>query len=90
MVLGPTEVEKDILKISSFPQDYMRTEDYSKKWAKIFEDLKYAFQTQNTVVAYASSGTGAMDSAVSNFLSKNHRIPNVDCTAKNGQGKSPS
>ena len=73
MVLGPTEVEKDILKISSFPQNYMRTEDYSKKWAKIFENLKYAFQTQNTVVVYASSGTGAMDSAVSNFLSKDDK-----------------
>ena len=36
MVLGPTEVEEDILKISALPQDYMRTEDYSNKWKKIF------------------------------------------------------
>lgn len=70
MVLGPTEVEKDILKLSAEPQDYMRTEDYSKKWENIFENLKYAFQTKNQVVVFASSGTGAMDAAVTNFLSK--------------------
>ena len=74
MVLGPTEVEKDILKLSSFPQEYMRTEDYSKKWNKIFDNLKYAFQTQNTVVVFASSGTGAMDAAVTNTLSKGDTV----------------
>lgn len=74
MVLGPTEIEKDILKIASKSQDYMRTEDYSKKWAKIFENLKYAFQTKNTVVVFASSGTGAMDAAVTNFISKNDSV----------------
>lgn len=74
MVLGPTEIEKDILKIASKSQDYMRTEDYSIKWAKIFENLKYAFQTKNTVVVFASSGTGAMDAAVTNFISKEDKI----------------
>lgn len=74
MVLGPTEVEKDILKVSSFPQDYMRTTDYSKKWERIFENLKYAFQTNNQVVVFASSGTGAMEAAVTNFLSKNDKV----------------
>lgn len=71
MVLGPTEVERDILEIASHPQEYMRTSDYTSKWLKIFEGLKYCFQTQNTVVVMASSGTGAMEAAVTNFLSKN-------------------
>ena len=71
MVLGPTEVERDILEIASQPQEYMRTDDYTSKWLKIFEGLKYCFQTQNTVVVMASSGTGAMEAAVTNFLSKN-------------------
>ena len=74
MVLGPTEIEKDILKVASEPQDYMRTEDYSKKWERIFENLKYTFQTKNTVVVCASSGTGAMDAAVTNFLCKKDSI----------------
>lgn len=71
MVLGPTEVERDILEIASHPQEYMRTSDYTSKWLKIFEGLKYCFHTQNTVVVMASSGTGMMEAAVTNFLSKN-------------------
>lgn len=74
MVLGPTEVEEDILKISAQTQDYMRTEDYSNKWKGIFENLKYVFQTKNTVVVFASSGTGAMDAAVTNILSRKDKV----------------
>ena len=71
MVLGPTEVEKEILEIASLPQEYMRTKDYTSKWLKIFEGLKYCFQTKNPVTVFACSGTGVMEAAVSNFLSKN-------------------
>ena len=74
MVLGPTEIENDILKIASYPQEYMRTQDYSLKWAKIFENLKYCFQTKNTVVVFASSGTGMMEASVVNFLKKDDTI----------------
>ena len=74
MVLGPTEIEKDILEEASKPQEYMRTEDYTQKWVRIFENLKYAFQTQNPVVVYATSGTGAMEAAVTNFLSSNDKV----------------
>ena len=52
----------------------MRTEEYSKKWARIFENLKYIFQTKYPVVCYASSGTGAMEAAVTNFLSVKDKI----------------
>lgn len=72
MVLGPTEVERDILEIASQPQEYMRTTDYTSKWFKIFEGLQYCFQTKNTVVVTASSGTGVMEAAVTNFLSKDN------------------
>lgn len=70
MVLGPTEVERDILKLGAEPQDYMRTEDYTEKWLRIFENLKYVFQTKNPVVVFATSGTGAMEAAVTNHLSR--------------------
>ena len=73
MVLGPVEIEKDILKEAAKPQEYMRTEDYTKKWLRIFENLKYVFQTRNPVVVFASSGTGAMEAAVTNALSSSER-----------------
>ena len=74
MVLGPTEVESDILEIASCPQEYMRTDDYTSKWLKIFENLKYCFQTKNPVAVFASSGTGMMEASVTNFLSENDTI----------------
>ena len=73
MVLGPVEIEKDILKEAAKPQEYMRTEDYTEKWLRIFENLKYVFQTRNPVVVFASSGTGAMEAAVTNALSSSER-----------------
>ena len=74
MVLGPTEVEREILDIASEPLEYMRTEDYSQKWEQIFSGLKYVFQTKNPVVVFSSSGTGAMEAAVTNFLSANDSV----------------
>lgn len=73
MVLGPVEIEKDILNIAQEPQDYMRTDDYSKKWQKIFLDLQYVFQTKNPVVVFASSGTGVMEAAVTNFVNSSDK-----------------
>lgn len=70
MVLGPTEIEDDILNLGAEPQVYMRTSDYSKKLENIFKNLQYVFQTKNPVVFFASSGTGAMEAAVTNLLSK--------------------
>jgi len=74
MVLGPTEIEKDVLKIAFSKQDYMRTKDYENKWEKIFENLKYVFQTKNQVIVFTSSGTGAMEAAVVNTINKKDKV----------------
>lgn len=66
MVLGPTEIEKDILAAGAFPMDYMRTPEYSKRLQKIFANLQYVFATQSPVLIYACSGTGIMEAAVVN------------------------
>ncbi|GHT36275.1 hypothetical protein AGMMS49593_00680 [Endomicrobiia bacterium] len=50
MVLGPTEVESEILEIGAKPQEYMRTQEYSNKLARIFKNLQYVFRTKNPVV----------------------------------------
>ncbi len=48
-VLGPAEIESDILEAGSRPLEYMRTSSYSKKWDSIFQNLKYVFQTNNNL-----------------------------------------
>ncbi len=70
MVLGPTEIEEDVLQAGAKAQVYMRTSDYSQRLEKIFKNLQYVFQTKNPVVFFASSGTGAMEAAVTNVLSR--------------------
>lgn len=77
-VLGPTEIEEDILKLGSVPQVYMRTPDFSLRLEKMFKNLQYLFQTKNPVVFFASSGTGAMEAAVTNVLSAGDNALYVD------------
>ncbi|MGZ3614450.1 MAG: pyridoxal-phosphate-dependent aminotransferase family protein, partial [Thermodesulfobacteriota bacterium] len=43
---------------------------FERIFAEIREGLKYLFQTKNEVLIFTSSGTGAMEGAVSNILSK--------------------
>lgn len=74
MVAGPVEIEKEVLEIGSKPSEYMRTPAYTEKWHRIFENLKYIFQTQNNVICLTSSGTGAMEASVANFFSKGDTI----------------
>ena len=65
---GPTSVPEDVLEAMARPIIHHRHEPFKKIMAKVKEDLKYLFQTKNDVLIFSSSGTGAMEGAVSNFL----------------------
>jgi len=51
-----------------------RTEAFRKVLAETLELLKYYIHTTNDVLVFASSGTGAMEGAVSNLVSPGERI----------------
>jgi len=51
-----------------------RTEAFRKILAETLELLKYYFHTENDVLVFASSGTGAMEGSVSNLVSPGERI----------------
>lgn len=70
MIVGPTEIEPEILALGAEPQVYMRTPEFSARLAAIHKNLQAVFCTQHPVVFFASSGTGAMDAAVSNFIAR--------------------
>ncbi len=78
MVVGPTEVEPDVLDAGALDSEYMRTPAYSEKMKNIYSKLQYVFQTKNPVVIYGCSGTGAMEAAVTNFLSSTDRVVYVN------------
>jgi aspartate aminotransferase-like enzyme len=51
-----------------------RTDAFRKLMVETLEGLKYYFNTKNDVVVFASSGTGAMEGAISNLLSPGERV----------------
>jgi aspartate aminotransferase-like enzyme len=67
---GPTMLPPEVLLKMAEPIMHHREPEFEKIIAEIREGLKYLFQTKNEVLIFTSSGTGAMEGAVSNILSK--------------------
>lgn len=70
---GPTTVPPECLLAMAQPIIHHRTPEYRKIFAEVREGLKYVFRTENEVLTFASSGTGAMEASVSNLLSSGDR-----------------
>ena len=66
---GPTMLPPGVLLKMAEPVMHHREPEFEKIFADIREGLKYLFQTKNEVMVFTSSGTGAMEGAVSNILS---------------------
>ncbi|MFH2068921.1 MAG: alanine--glyoxylate aminotransferase family protein [Candidatus Omnitrophota bacterium] len=66
---GPTPVPDEILLEMAKPLIHHRTPQFRKILAECFSGLKEFFQTKEDVMILTSSGTGAMEAAISNLLS---------------------
>lgn len=66
---GPTPVPPEILLAMAQPIIHHRGSQFKGILSEVKEGLKYVFQTKNEVLIFASSGTGAMEGAVTNTLS---------------------
>jgi aspartate aminotransferase-like enzyme len=51
-----------------------RTDAFRALMRETLENLRYYFHTKNDIVVFASSGTGAMEGALSNLLSPGERV----------------
>ena len=71
---GPTPVPADVLAEMSKPLIHHRTPQFSAIVSENAALLKEMFQTRNTVLTLTSSGTGAMEASVTNFLSKGDKM----------------
>jgi len=74
MTPGPTPVPPEVLLEMAKPILHHRTPQYQAIFKEVNEMLKYVFQTNNDVVSFASSGTGAMEASVVNLLSKGDKV----------------
>ncbi|KOR35438.1 MULTISPECIES: pyridoxal-phosphate-dependent aminotransferase family protein [Planktothricoides] len=84
MIPGPTPVpERVLLAMAKHPMGH-RSKDFEAIAGEITENLKWLHQTQGDVLMLTSSGTGAMEAGIINFLSAGDRVL-VGCNGKFGE-----
>jgi len=71
---GPTPVPPEVLKKLSEPIIHHRESAFEKVLEEVRAGLKYLFQTKNEVLIFASSGTGAMEGAITNTLCAGDKV----------------
>ncbi len=71
---GPTAVPAEILSEMSKPLMHHRTPQFSAIIGENRALLQTVFQTKNPVITISSSGTGAMESSIVNFMSRGDKI----------------
>jgi len=71
---GPTPVPERVLLAMAQPVIHHRTPQFSKIFGEAAEKLKGLFHTKNDVIILSSSGTGAMESAVTNCFTKGEKV----------------
>ncbi|MGH7255139.1 MAG: pyridoxal-phosphate-dependent aminotransferase family protein [Nitrospirales bacterium] len=65
---GPTPVPPEVLLAMARPIIHHRAPEFAELFGQVRADLKWLYQTRQDVLILASSGTGGMEGAVSNFL----------------------
>ncbi|MBI4459490.1 MAG: alanine--glyoxylate aminotransferase family protein [Acidobacteria bacterium] len=71
---GPTPLLPEAQAALASPALHHRTAAFRVVLDRVRENLKYFFGTSNDVIFFASSGTGSMEAAVSNFFSAGDRV----------------
>ena len=71
---GPTNVPDRVLRAMDKPTIDHRSADFADLAKSCLEGLKAVFQTQNPVIIFPASGTGAWEAAMVNTLSPGDRV----------------
>ena len=71
---GPTPIPNEVELAMAETMIHHRTPQFSKIFSEVREGLKELFGTKNDVLILASSGTGAMEAAVSNLFSPGEKV----------------
>jgi aspartate aminotransferase-like enzyme len=66
---GPAPVPPEVLLRMSQPLIHHRTPEFSQLFTEVQEGLRWLFQTEQDVLLLSTSGTGAMEAAVTNTCS---------------------
>ena len=75
---GPTPVPPEVLAAMSLPLIHHRTPQFAAVLGEVQEGLRELFGTREDVLILAASGTGAMESAVTNLCSPGDEVVSVN------------
>lgn len=81
---GPVLLSPAVQTALSLPMDHHRSRSFKKTLKQVSSDLKWIFRTKEPVLILHSTGTGAMEAALSNTLSPGEEALCV-CAGKFGQ-----
>jgi aspartate aminotransferase-like enzyme len=76
---GPTPLLPRALHAMMASDVHHRTQDFQKIYRQVLADLKEVFGTTNEVLPLVSSGSGAMEAAISNLFRRGDKV--IVCTA---------
>jgi aspartate aminotransferase-like enzyme len=79
MAAGPTPIPPRVSQVQAEPILYHRAPAFVEIYARVLERLKTVFQTENDVLTFAASGSGGMESAVSNLVRPGTKVLVASC-----------
>jgi aspartate aminotransferase-like enzyme len=74
MTAGPTPIPPAVSQAMAAPMLYHRAPAFDELYERVLSALPAVFRTQNDVLAFAASGSGAMESAVANLVRPGDRV----------------
>ena len=74
MTAGPTPIPPAVSQAMATPMLYHRAPAFDELYQRVLDKLPMVFRTQNQVLAFAASGSGAMESAVANLVRPGDKI----------------
>ncbi len=79
MTAGPTPLPPRVSQVMAEPIVYHRAPAFIEVYERVLERLRSVFQTSHDVLCFASSGTGAMESAVANLVVPGEAVVVASC-----------
>ena len=70
---GPTPVPPEVLAVMAEPVVHHRGPDFARTYDRVLGRLKEVFRTDDDVLLFTASGTGAFESAVANLVDPGER-----------------
>jgi aspartate aminotransferase-like enzyme len=79
MTAGPTPLPPAVSQVMAQPMLYHRAPAFIEVYARALARLKAVFQTENEVLVFAASGTGALESAAANLVRPDGPVVVASC-----------